>query len=51
MRALRQKPDYGAIAREDLGKWFDAELVEHYIEGLRKAGLDVQRANALVRLA
>ena len=51
MRALRQKPDYGAIAREDLGKWFDAELVEHYIEGLRKAGPDIQPANVAVRLA
>jgi tetratricopeptide (TPR) repeat protein len=48
---LRLRPDYGAIAREDLGKWFDAELVEHYIEGLHKAGLEVQPANAAVRHA
>jgi TolB-like protein/Tfp pilus assembly protein PilF len=38
---LAMKPDYAAIARQELGKWFDAEIVEHLIEGLRKAGLDV----------
>ncbi|MDQ3417831.1 MAG: hypothetical protein M3541_03465 [Acidobacteriota bacterium] len=27
--------------REDLGKWHEPELVEHFIDGLRKAGLDV----------
>ena len=35
------KPDTAAIARESLGKWFQPELVEHFIEGLAKAGLDV----------
>jgi hypothetical protein len=29
------------IAREELGKWWDAELVEHLIAGLRKAGLEI----------
>ena len=38
---LALKPDYPAIARRELGKWFDAEIVEHLVEGLRKAGLDV----------
>jgi TolB-like protein/Flp pilus assembly protein TadD/nuclear transport factor 2 (NTF2) superfamily protein len=38
---LAIKPDYAAEAREDLGKWFESELVEHIIGGLRKAGLDV----------
>ena len=38
---LALKPDYPAIARQELGKWFDAEIVEHLVEGLRKAGLDV----------
>jgi adenylate cyclase len=38
---LTLQPDYAAIAREDLGKWFDQELVEHVIEGLRKAGLEI----------
>ena len=39
---LAQKPDFGAVAREDYGKWFGpGENVEHMLEGLRKAGLDV----------
>ncbi len=44
-RALRDllalKPDFAVIARENLGKWFQPELVEHFIEGLRKAGLEI----------
>ena len=44
--ALRQllamKPDFAATARESCEKWFGAgELVEHFLGGLRKAGLDV----------
>jgi hypothetical protein len=27
------------VQREELGKWWDAELNEHLIDGLRKAGL------------
>jgi TolB-like protein len=34
-------PDFGAIAREEFGKWHDTELTEHLLDGLRKAGLDV----------
>ena len=29
------------MAREELGKWCDPELVEHLIDGLRKAGLSI----------
>ena len=37
---LRLFPDYGAQAREELGKWFlTADMLEHLVEGLRKAGL------------
>ena len=44
--ALRQllamKPDFAATAREEIEKWFGpGELVEHFLDGLRKAGLDV----------
>ncbi len=43
--ALRQLhtliPNFGAIAREEMGKWLDAELTEHLIDGLRKAGLKI----------
>ena len=35
------KPDFAATAREELGKWWDAELVEHLVDGLRKAGLEI----------
>ncbi len=40
LRNLRsQYEDFAASAREVLGKWFEADLVEHLIEGLRKAGM------------
>jgi TolB-like protein/Tfp pilus assembly protein PilF len=38
---LRLKPDIAKVVRRDLGKWFQPELVEHYIEGLMKAGLEI----------
>jgi len=34
-------PNFGAMAREEFGKWHDAELTEHLLDGLRKAGLEV----------
>ncbi len=44
-KALREllalKPDFAVIAREETGKWFDPELVEHLMDGLRKAGLNI----------
>jgi TolB-like protein/tRNA A-37 threonylcarbamoyl transferase component Bud32/tetratricopeptide (TPR) repeat protein len=38
---LALKPDFLVVAREELGKWWDLELVEHLIDGLRKAGLEI----------
>jgi TolB-like protein/Tfp pilus assembly protein PilF len=38
---LVQKPDFGQTAPELLAKWMDPQLVEHLIEGLRKAGLEI----------
>ena len=38
---LRLKPDYATNPREKLQKFVSAELVEHWMDGLRKAGLDV----------
>ena len=32
-------PNFGAMVREEMGKWLDAELTEHLLDGLRKAGL------------
>ena len=36
---LEIRPDFGRTARRELGKWFDDELLDHYLEGLAKAGL------------
>ena len=48
---LRIRPRYGAMARDDLKKWHDEELKEHLIEGLRKAGLDVDDVAAAPALS
>ena len=38
---LALRPDFAVVAREELGKWWDQELIEHLIDGLRKAGLEI----------
>jgi TolB-like protein/Tfp pilus assembly protein PilF len=39
---LSQKPDFARIAREEWAKWVGPdELLEHMLDGLRKAGLEV----------
>jgi TolB-like protein/predicted Ser/Thr protein kinase len=38
---LAVKPDFAVVAREELAKWWDPQLVEHLIDGLRKAGLEI----------
>jgi TolB-like protein/Flp pilus assembly protein TadD len=38
---LTLKPQFAMTAREELGKSGDPQLVEHFIEGLRKAGLEM----------
>jgi TolB-like protein len=38
---LSLHPGFQTDARQELGKWFEADLVEHLIDGLRKAGLQV----------
>jgi TolB-like protein/Tfp pilus assembly protein PilF len=35
-------PNFGALAREEFGKWLDAEFTEHLLDGLRKAGLEIR---------
>ena len=35
---LAIKLDFAVVAREELGKWWDAELVEHLIEGTPQGG-------------
>jgi hypothetical protein len=41
---LALRPDFAAAARQEYAKWCDSELVEHLIEGLRKAGLEIPEA-------
>jgi len=36
---LAARPNFAATARQDLLKWFDAELADQFVEGLNKAGL------------
>jgi TolB-like protein len=43
---LAAKPEFATQAREELSKWWNADLVEHLMDGLRKAGLDAQAALA-----
>ena len=43
---LRLVPDYPLKARDELSKWFNPELTEDYIEGLRKAGLEIPEPDA-----
>jgi len=38
---LAVRSDFAQIARTELAKWWDPELIEHLIDGLRKAGLEV----------
>jgi TolB-like protein len=38
---LAVKPDFAVVAREELAKWWDPQLVEHLIDGLSKAGLEI----------
>jgi TolB-like protein len=47
LQALAVKPDLAATARADIEKWFgENELVEHFLDGLRKAGLEIARPRA-----
>jgi TolB-like protein/tetratricopeptide (TPR) repeat protein len=41
---LALRPNFPEVAREELGKWWDPELVEHFVDGLRKAGLEIAAA-------
>jgi TolB-like protein/Tfp pilus assembly protein PilF len=44
---LAQKPDFAAVARDEYGKWLGhGEILEHQLDGLRKAGLDIPMAGA-----
>jgi serine/threonine protein kinase/tetratricopeptide (TPR) repeat protein len=38
---VKIRPDFAVVARTELQKWWDPELIEHLLEGLRKAGLEI----------
>jgi len=38
---LAIRPDFATAARAEFGKWFAPDMVEHLLEGLRKAGLEI----------
>jgi len=38
---LAVRPDFSRKAREELGKWFEPDLVDHFLDGLGRAGLAV----------
>jgi serine/threonine protein kinase/tetratricopeptide (TPR) repeat protein len=38
---LALRPDFAATAHEELAKWWEPQLVQHLIDGLQKAGLQV----------
>jgi hypothetical protein len=38
---LSLRPEFAASARQELGKTWDPDLVEHLMDGLRKAGLEI----------
>jgi TolB-like protein/pimeloyl-ACP methyl ester carboxylesterase/Tfp pilus assembly protein PilF len=44
---LLLRSDFAVNARAELGKWYPPELVEHLIDGLRKAGLEIADHDAL----
>jgi len=41
------RPDFAEVVRVEIGKWFDSDLVEHFVEGLSKAGLAVGGSSAV----
>ena len=38
---LALRPDFAAAARQEYSKWYDSELIEQLVDGLRKAGLEI----------
>jgi Flp pilus assembly protein TadD len=43
---VTSRPEFALVAREELAKWWDPELVGHLIDGLRKAGLEIHDAES-----
>ncbi len=45
-RLLNLRPDFGAIAKVELSKWWQPDIVEQMLGDLRKAGLDTSSSDA-----
>jgi tetratricopeptide (TPR) repeat protein len=43
-KLLQLRPDFAQKARDEISKyfWADQDLIEHFVDGLRKAGLDIR---------
>ena len=49
---LAQKPDFAQVARQELAKWHGTgEVLEGWLDGLRKAGLEIPEASETASLA
>jgi adenylate cyclase len=42
------RPGFAATARQEYAKWYDSELIEQIVDGLRKAGLEIPGPSAAV---
>ncbi len=42
---LALRPDFAITARQEYAKWYDPEHIEHLVDGLRKAGLNIPELN------
>jgi TolB-like protein len=45
---LALRPNFATAARQEYAKWYSSELIEHVLDGLRKAGLDIPEAQSSV---
>ena len=45
---LAARPGFDAVAREECAKWWDPELVEQIIDGLRKAGMEIANKSSVL---
>jgi TolB-like protein len=43
---LALRPDFAATARQEYGKWYNPELIDQILDGLRKTGLEITPAQA-----
>jgi hypothetical protein len=43
---LKMRPNFAAVVRAEFAKWWTADYAVHFIDGLRKAGLEVPPGNA-----